>query len=437
MSYLASSFYLVLAIAAGLYLLLYLLYRRQIVSFTDPLNYGVFLLASYLAGALILPSLHSVNWSYECIVILTIVYVATGVLFSRRSSPIRAPRLGVGRSQQLLFTTALTGLLFLNLVVNQIFGVMPLFQGTQARADYGSVALPSLVLLAPDLATMLFLIFLLTEARKVRVLAGIGVVISVVSTILGGAKSSIFSILLLLMVADYIQNLKRNASQSPSEILLLTRKIKKIRRFGVVCAIATILLLPAYLVLIGADRGGGSGSALAGFAARLFGGFDGLAIIAVRDIDLFSVQNINISDFYFYPLIKRFSHTPDFQSSGQYLIYQLSGSYDLAASGLNPNSSFSIELLLSNGSLALSIVIIVFVAAVMFGLRETLLRRKSLTMLDLVLWALVVLAPFSILLDGAYFVTRAYLFLGLYLALNFIVNAIGWLGPGRKKFWLL
>jgi hypothetical protein len=437
MSYLATSFYLLMAIAAGLYLLLYLLYRRQIISFTDPLNYGVLLLTFYLAGALILPSMHPVNWSYECVVILTVVYVGAGVIFSRRNSPITAPRMGMHRSHQLLFTAALTGLLIANLVINQIFGIMPLLQGTQARADYGSVALPSLVLLSPDLAMVLFLVFLLTETRKVRVLAGIGVTISVISTILGGSKSSIFSILFFLMVADYVQNLKRNASHSSSEVLALTKKIRTLRKSGIVCAIATIIFLPAYLVLIGADRGGGSGSAIAGFATRLFGGFDGLAIIAVRDIDLFSVQGVNISDFYFYPFIKKLSHTPDFQSSGQYLIYLLSGSYDMATTGLNPNSSFSIELLLSNGSLALSIAIIALVAAAMFQLRATLLRRKSLSMLDLILWALVVLAPFSILLDGAYFVIRTYMFLGLYLALNLIVNAIGWLGPGRKTFWLL
>jgi len=437
MSYLATSFYLLMAIAMVLYLLLYLLYRRQIISFTDPLNYGVLLLSFYLAGALVLPSMHSVNWSYVCVVILTVVYVAAGGIFSRRSSPVRAPRLGVSRSHQLVFTTALTGLLVLNLIINQIFGVMPLLQGTEARAEYGSVALPSLVLLSGDLAMVLFLVFLLTEVRKVRVLAGIGVAISVVSGILGGAKSSTFSILFLLMVADYVQHLKRKASHSLSEVLALTKKIRTLRVFGIVCAIATIILLPAYLVLIGADRGGGSGSALEGFATRLFGGFDGLAIIAFKDIDLFSVQGVNISDFYFYPLIKKLSHTPDFQSSGQYLIYLLSGRYDLATSGMNPNSSFSIELLLSNGSLAVSIVIIALAAAAMFRLRATLLRRKSLRMLDLVLWALVVLAPFSILLDGAFFVIRAYIFLGLYMALNLIVNAIGWLGPGRKTFWLL
>ena len=239
------------------------------------------------------------------------------------------------------------------------------------------------------------------------------------------------------MMADYVQNLKRNASHSLSEVLALTKKIRTLRRSGIICAIATMILLPAYLVLVGGDFGGGSGAALELFAIRLFGGFDGLAIISFQDIDLFSVQGVNIRDFYFYPLLKNLSHAPDFQSSGQYLIYLLHGNYDLAASGLNPNSSLSIELLLSNGSLAISLAIIALVAAVMFRLRATLLRRKSLSMLDLVLWTLVVLAPFSILLDGAYFVIRAYIFLGLYMALNLLVNAIGWLGPRRKTFWLL
>lgn len=437
MSYLATSFYMLVAIGSGSYLLLFLLYRRSIVSFTDPLNTGALLLASYLAGALILPLTLTVNWSYVCVIILTLVYAVVGAIFSHRSSPIKVPRLKVSCRHQLLFTTSLTGLLVLNLIINQIFGVIPLLHGTQARAEYASVASPTLFLISPDLATILLLIFLLTETKKVRVRAGIGLSCSVVSSLLGGGKSSLFGILFLLIVADYVQNLKRNASNSLSEVLALSKRIRTLRIYGIVCAIGTIILLPAYLVLIGADLGGGSGAALEGIATRLFGGFDGLAIIAYKNIDLLSVHDVNISDFYFYPLIKRISHTPDFQSSGQYLIYQLSGSYQLATSGMNPNSSLPIELLLSNGSLAISIAVIALTTAAMFRLRTTLLRRESLRMLDLILWALVVLAPFSVLLDGAYFIIRCYMLLGLYLTLNLIVNAIGWLETGRMKLRLL
>jgi hypothetical protein len=220
-------------------------------------------------------------------------------------------------------------------------------------------------------------------------------------------------------------------------VLALTKKIRALRIYGIFCAVGTAILLPVYLVLIGADAGGGAGLALEAFATRLFSGFDNLAIIAFSDIDLLSIHSINISDFYFYPFIKRFSHTPDFQSSGQYLIYLLRGNYEFATSGLNPNSGLSIELLLSNGSLALSIALIALAAAAMFRLRATMLRRANLSMFDLVLWALVVLAPFSVMLDGAYFVVRSYTVIGLYTGLNFVVNAIGWLGPGRKTFKLL
>jgi len=268
-------------------------------------------------------------------------------------------------------------------------------------------------------------------------LAGVGVFCSVVSSLLGGSKSAIFSLLFLLVLADYVQNLKLSASNSLSEVLALTKKIRTLRAYGIACGIGSVILLPAYLILIRADLGGGSGAALQGFAARLFGGFDAVAIVAYKDIDLLSIHDVNIVDFYFYPLIKKISHTPNFQSSGEYLIYQLSGNYQFAASGLNPNSSLSIELLLSNGSLAISIGVIALTAALIFRWRTTLLRREGLRMLDLLFWAFCVLAPFSVLLDGAYFVIRFYEVLGLYMILNLIMNAIDWLESGRMELWFL
>jgi len=434
MSYLASYYYPLIGIGVGLYLLFYFLYRRSIVSISDPLNTGLALVAFYLAGALILPWLYPVNWSYVCIVILIFIYIAAGALFSRKRRPAKMPRLAVKPGPQLLFTVALTGLLVLNLIMNQIFGVIPLLQGVQSHS--AAVPEPSLYLLAPDIAVMLLLVFLLTEIRKVRLVAGTGVAVSFLSTILAGSKSAIFIFLGALLVTDYVLHLKLNSSHLKDERLVLTRKIRTVRKAAIICAVVILALLPAYLVLIGADSGGGAGGGVENMITRLFGGFDGLAIIAFKNIDIMSIRGVNISDFYFYPFIKKLSHTPEFQSTGPYLIYLLSGSSEFATSGLNPNSSFPIELLLSNGSLVISGVLITLTAAVVFRLRSVLLVRGGVRMIDLVFWILLVLGPFSVLLDGSYYIIKSYLLLGLYMALNLVVTAITWLRPGRKVFRL-
>ena len=332
MSYLAASFYELVAIAAGVYLLFYLLYRRSLVSLTDPLNLGMLLTAFYLAGALIIPSVISVNWSYTCVVILTVVYIFAGALFSGRSETVKPPQLGVKPADQVFVAYVLAGLQAVNLVINQIFGVIPLLQGVQARSDYGTVASPTLFLLAPDLAMVLFLMYLLTDQKKVRKTAFAGIVCSVVSTVLGGSKSSIFNVVYLFVVADYIWNIRLKAATELEKAARIATHIKRIRRYVAVCLVATIGLLPLYLVKIGADSGGGSSSALQALAVRLFGGFDGLAIVAYKDIDLLTARDVNITDYYFYPIIKKISHTPEFQSAGEYLIYQLSDNYDFSVS---------------------------------------------------------------------------------------------------------
>ncbi len=436
MSYLASSFPLLLGLGCLIYFVIYLLFRRAIVSISDPLNYHALLLAFSLAGALVVPVTRTLNSSYIYVVNLIAIYIVAGAIFSPRRTLIRMPRLGVSKIHQILFTTALSGLIVLNLILNQIFGVMALFEGTQARAAYGSVASPSLYLLTPFISTTVLLVFLLTEERHVRIVAGVGVATSIISTILGGSKSALFSIVLILAAADYVLNLRRIASRLPAEQLALSKKIRTIRKSGLICVVAIAVILPAYLVLIGAASGE-PGGALQGFAVRLFGGFDDLAIIGAKNIDLTSIHDINISDFYFYPILKKIAYTPEFQSSGSFLIYQLTGNYEFATTGLNPNSSLAIELLLSNGSIVISAILITLVSAAIFRLRAALLARSRLRMLDLVLWTLVVFGPFEVLLDGTYFVITSYMLIGLYAVLNLSVNALSWFTPGRKLFRLL
>jgi hypothetical protein len=437
LSYLASSFALLAILAIGIYSVFYFVFRRSILSITDPLNTGLCLIAFYLAGALFLPSFHTVNQSYVYVVCLLFIYIFASAFFLRRPPRVREPHLAITPGHQLFFTLFLSGLIVINIIINQIFGVIPLLEGTQARADYGSVASPTLFLLSPDISMVVLLIFLLTKFKTVKIWAGIGVLASIVSTLLSGAKSSIFVIIFILFTADYVLNLRRSTYMLKQQIDAISKTIRTTRTWILLSAIGAALILPYYLVLLKADYGGGQSTGLQNLAIRLFGGFDALAIVAFQDIDITSVKGIGISDFYFYPVLKHLSHAPEFQSAGQYLIYLETGSYQLASSGLNPNSSFAIELLLSNGSPALSAGLIALAAASIFWLRNRLLARGNLRLVDLVLWAMVVLAPFSLLLDGAYFVVRLYELMALYMALNIIVNAYMWLKPGPLMFrWL-
>ena len=421
LSYLAASFVTLSLIASALYLFFRLLFARSIVSISDPINLGIALVSFYIAGSLLLPTFMQVNKSYSYVIFLIFTYIFSAALFSQSRKEPRAPSLIATKGHQLIFSGIFTALLLLNLIANQIFGVMPLFQGTQARGELGSVAIPTLVLLAPDISSVLLLVLLLTKYRAVKRLTGLGVAISVVSTILNGAKSSAFSVVFLFVIADYILHLQQKADLPELKAEEVRRRIKTNRTYIIGVIVATALIFPAYLIFLGADSGSGSSGAVENIAVRLFGGLDALAGIALQDIDITSVKDINLSEFYFFSFYKSFAFTPEFQSAGQYILYLVTGSYQFASSGLNPNSNFTIELLLSNGSLLYSTVIVIMTSAALFSIRRVLLRQEGLRIIDLVLWSLIVLSPFSQLLDGAYFFIRSYEMVAIYLVLNSIL----------------
>ena len=211
MSYLTTNLPLAAGAALVIYLVLYGCFRRSIVSITDPLNYGSLLIACYLAGAIVFAFSYSVNPSYIYVLLQIAVFVIAGALASRSRRPIAAPRLTTPSIPQLLFTSILTFLAAVNIVVNQLFGVMPLLSGTEARSAYGSVVSPLLYALSPFLSTLVLLIFLLTELPRVRIIAAIGVGLFIVSALLGGSKSAPFSALFALSAADYVLHLRRKA----------------------------------------------------------------------------------------------------------------------------------------------------------------------------------------------------------------------------------
>jgi hypothetical protein len=435
-SYIATSVALLAILATSLYLLFYLLFRRAITSLFDPLNYWALLVALYLAGASILPLFYPVNRSYYYVIGLIFLYILSAAIASRTRATIGKLRLQVGGQHQMMFAAALDGLLAINLVANQFFGVMPLLQGTEARAGYGAVALPTLQVLAPDMGLVILLLFLMTNIRAVRVITGIGVLISIVSTIVGGSKSAIFDLLFIVVVGLYVSQLKLRSCDSEYMRGRLVKRINRLKKVGWMAVIGVTAVAPAYLTLIGAASGGAAG-ALQTLVMRLFTGFDGLAILVVKDVDLTAPHPVSLSGFYLYPILGKFGATPDFQSAGVYIRYLLTGSYRAATSGLNPNSTFPIELLLASNSWMISAIVIICTSFLLFHLRSWLLSKSELRMLDLMLLSLVVFGPFSMLLDGSSFVIRSYELIGLYFGLTGVFHLIAWLGPGRKLFKLL
>jgi hypothetical protein len=436
LTYLAEGFGWLLLVAGGTYSLLRILFARSIISFTDPLNVSIILLALYFSGALFIITIHPVNKSYVDVLILNVTFLLAAALVSRAPQLHQSIGLNEQRTHHFFFACFFLGLLLINLVVNQIFGIMPLFLGTQARSELGSTAIPSLLLLAPDIGTVLLLIYLLSDSRAVKRVSAAGVLVAAVSALLNGSKSAlIVTSLLLLFSADYILHLRARAPRSKAHLNDIKRRISKTRRWMVVTSCALVFILPAYLIFVGADSGGdGAGGAIETFGTRLFGGFDNLAFIAFDDLDITSAKDVNLMEFYFYPLFKKFSFTPDFHSAGEYILYLATKNYDLATNTLVPSSNFAIELLLQFENMLAAGAIVIAASLALFTARRFLLNKASLSIVHVVLWASLIMSPLALLFDGAYFMIKFYMLFAFYLAFNSIENLFMWIRGARPHY---
>jgi len=436
LSYLAEGFGWLLLVSGGAYAFLRILFAKSIISFTDPLNISIILLAFYFSGALFIVTIHPVNKSYVDVLILNGIFIFAAALASRAPKLQQSIALSHHHTHHFFFACFFLSLLLVNLVVNQIFGIMPLFLGTQARSELGTTAIPSLVLLTPDIGTVLLLVYLLTDSRAVKRVSATGVIVAAISAVLNGWKSAVVvTTLLLLFSADYILHLRSRAPQSSAQMREIKQRITSTRRWIVVTACALVFILPLYLVFVGADTGeNGPGGAFEGFATRLFGGFDNLAFIAFNDLDISSAQNINLTEFYFYPFYKRFLFTPEFQSAGEYILYLATNNYNFATSGLVPNSNFAIELLLHYGNMLVAGIIVIATSLALFVVRRFLINRAALSIFHVVLWTSLVMSPLALLFDGAYFTIRLYTLLAFYLAFNSIENFFMWIRGARPHY---
>jgi hypothetical protein len=436
LSYLVEGFVWLLLVSGGTYSFLRILFAKSIISFTDPLNVSIILLALYFSGALFITTIHPVNKSYVDVLILNVMFLFAAALVSRAPNLHQSIGLNEQHTHHFFFACFFLGLLLINLVVNQIFGIMPLFLGTQARSELGSTAIPSLVLLAPDIGTVLLLVYLLSDSRAVKRVSAAGVLIAAISALLNGSKSAlVVTTLLLLFSADYILHLRSRAPKSNAHLNDIRRRIAKTRRWMVAASCVLVFILPAYLVFVGADSGeNGAGGAIESFGIRLFGGFDNLAFIAFDDLDITSAKDVNLMEFYFYPFFNKFFYTPDFHSAGEYILYLATNNYNLATSTLVPSSNFAIELLLHFGSMLAAGAIVITASLTLFTTRRLLLNKASLSIMHVVLWASLIMSPLALLFDGAYFIIKFYMLFAFYLAFNSLENIFMWIRGSRPHY---
>lgn len=413
----------VVPVAVLAYLILFWIFKKGIVSFSDPFNLELLMFAAYLSGAIVLGFSFDVNTTYYAALLLMATYLATGaVVLGRRTQPQSCPSLDAPRSVQYFFAVGVTSALALNLVANYIFGFIPLLHGTQSRAEAGNVPIASLMVFQPVLLSIALYTLLFTNWIEVKIMSGIGLALGVVVFILSGSKSAIFVVISCLFSLDYVLRWKLRGESAPLVRKRTVRLIRRTKVLLVVGAVATAVFFPVYLLAIGA--GDDIESSLILIVARAFGGFDGLVAIVQSGIDFHSTEKLDLLPMYFYPFYAKLGIPPHFKTIGSYIIYLTFGDYDDATSSLYPNSNFALELLFCFTSVAAMFVTIVLAAAAVFYVRRRVLAVKSWGMIHIFLFAFVVTSPISLLIDGAYSINLFYSEVFFYLLLNTILNLL-------------
>jgi hypothetical protein len=417
--------YLIISIiiAATLYALFLLIYKDCIICFTDPLNISLLLLSFYTSGLILTKILFDVDINtFLMISALLSIYILVGAFISSRRFNNLIPHsytLAISKNIQVYLSAFLLLFLSFNLVINYFLGVMPLFKGTEARTEMGSAPIPSMVLLSFSFSHFAVLLAILSEYKTVKYINIISICIGFITAVLGGSKSSIFMIIIILMEYDYILHLIIRSNIDSIYKKAIKYKIIKVRRILVLLSALALFALPFYLQVI--LVGDSAIASLRFFLRRLFLGFDGLILTLINDVDFKSVAHLKLYEIYFYPIIRKIGYTPDIQSAGEYVIYIVTNNYYYAKSGLNPNSNFILELLFSQ-NYYFAIIIMFISSSIIFSHRANILAKQELKIHDIISFFLTVLTPFGLLLDGAFFINTTWQLIILYFLFNTILN---------------
>ena len=423
LSFLTEYIYWGLCVSLMVYALIYLMYKKAIVSISDPLNIHIILLSLYIAGLAVTAIYANVNYTYMLIAtFLTLYLLAGSVVHCCVKIKYKNLTLNIPLSLQYIVSSFVMLLLIVNLILNYFIGFMPVFSGTQSRASMGNVSLPSLVLLASYFGQISFLFVMLSKYRTIKNMNKISFVVFIITTFLWGTKAALFYFPLYLLEYDFILNLKLKADLLPAHKTEIHQNIKKCRRLFVCSSIVAVILLPIYLVFL--QVGVDITSSYSAIIQRFFSGFDNVMYFVFYDIDISEVEKINIFEIYLYPFVKKIFYTPEFQSAGEYIIYLISNDYVYAKSGMNPNSNLIIELLLALDNLWFVAIFVMVISYFSIKTRHVILSSGIITFKRLIIFTIFVLSPFSILFDGANTIIMFLELFIIYILINTIYNII-------------
>lgn len=396
------------------------IFRKSIIAISDPLHLSIIILSFYLSGLLIFYCHLDLQLKYWIILIYIFLFIILSSILSGIKS-INVKFLKLSKKKQVQLSYVLLIISFLNLIVNYIYGFMPILHGTQSRSLMGCVPIPSLVVFSQFSIFTVLLVRFFSEYPFVRRINDINLVTLVITNILGGSKSSVLTILFLIIYYHFLLITKKKACSKNIFYFNFYRRLKvsvgKIRWAFLYATVLVTITIPFYLYYVGVGKN--FKEICQNIAFRLFSGFDAFIYVLLNDIDF--KKDLSLIEMWFYPFLKNLFYTPEYQSAGLYITSRVYGDVDYAKSALNPNSNLILELLYSQKHIVI-LVIIFLVALSVFKMRDYALNKSGLTLKNLFVFQFAVLTPLAVFFDASFYFVRIELFLIFYFMLNTIWN---------------
>jgi len=385
-------------------LIFFVFYKKHIINILDPILLNGTLACLYISGAIYYYIIINTNNLNTIIIISCIIIVLiTPSVIVKRADIIYKITPNKENDAIIFYLGVIDLILLTNIVINYIYGSIPFLQGTEARARLGDAVSSTLVLVAPYLGIVCLTSLFYNSLRLPRLLSKFGIILYIITVFLNGSKAAILGLTQVYLFYLFISSVKiqKNNTYTIQKIASIKNIIK-----------AFVIIVTSMSYYFSVTNTENYNELLNNFGYRLFTGLDVVILSDMHNINLLD-KNLNVIEFYLYPILNKLGIVPEFRSAGHFVSSVVFGKI-VADTGLNPNSNLVVEWVGSIGLiLGCTISTLVLVTTIYF--RSYIYKRKVFKIFDLFLISVLMQNPFAPFFDGAYFFIMLYELLAIYI----------------------
>lgn len=320
-----------------IYLILRVILKGQVISLFDPLNTGLILSATAMSGVVnyAFNNFYIFNSFFKILALYLLFFIGAG--FNNRLKDINIPTLALKKYEQiiLIFLIQLVFVIDIALnysqAINDVISGNLIYKTNQEEVPIGYGFLRYMAIILQGLFVCIFYISNLTIIKR---LIKWTVIIPILSGLLSGSKSSLFSLVIYFFFYIFTLEVKIKKLKKFEYKFNQTNYKKKIIKyklqfFGILSF--AVILLPAWLIFI--KVGEDLNSVLNVFINRIFLGYDSIIWILGNNVNIDLDYNLNIWNFWFYTWVKNLYLTPPYHGVGELIKYLSTNDIIFATTG--------------------------------------------------------------------------------------------------------